>query len=195
MTLSVRPRGALRLRVLLIAAFTLAMAPTVSAAPIVRDHYRGVDTGTFDDCGFTIAFETTFAGVFMLKEGRRGDPMPYLFDNYNVTEILTNVATGASMTITHNGLYKDLHITPVDGTIYQVVANETGQPFVVRDSAGNVVLRDRGLLRVTFQVDTLGDADLDNDTFVEGSFALLRDAGAHPAFYIDFCQIATDVIG
>lgn len=188
-----RPARALCSLVLLIVAFTFA--PSTSAAPLVREHYSGVDTGTFDDCGFTIAFETTFEGVFMLKEGRRGDPTPYLFDNYNVTEVLTNVETGAWMTITHNGLYKDLQITHLEATTYQFVAMEAGQPFVVRDSEGNVVLRDRGLLQVTFQVDTLGDSDLENDVFIDGSFELLRDAGAHPGFYIDFCDIANDVIG
>lgn len=178
---------------LLALAFTLA--PGASAAPLVREHYSGVETGTFDDCGFTIAFETTFQGVFMLKDGRRGDPTPYYFDNYNVTEVLTNVATGEWLTITHNGLYKDLRVTQVEGTVYSFVANESGQPFVVRDSAGNVVLRDRGLLRTTFQVDTLGDTDLDNDVFIEDSFELLRDAGSHPGFFIDFCEIMVDVIG
>lgn len=178
---------------LLALAFTLA--PGASAAPLVREHYSGVDTGTFDDCGFTIAFEVTFQGLFMLKQGRAGDPTPYLFDNYDVTEVLTNVATGDWMTITHNGLYKDLQITHVDGTVYSFVGVESGQPFVVRDSAGNVVLRDRGLLRLTFQVDTMGDADLENDIFIEDSFELLRDSGSHPAFYIEFCDIVTDVIG
>ena len=37
-----------------------------------------------------------------------------------------------------------------------------------------------------------GDSDLDNDVFIEGSFALLKDAGRHPGFYIDFCEIASD---
>ena len=83
----------------------------------------------------------------------------------------------------------------MEGTVYSFVANESGQPFVVRDSAGNVVLRDRGLLRTTFQVDTLGDTDLDNDVFIEDSFELLRDAGSHPGFFIDFCEIMVDVIG
>jgi hypothetical protein len=48
---------------------------------------------------------------------------------------------------------------------------------------------------VTFVVDTKGDADLDNDEFIEDSFALIRDAGSHPGFYIDFCEMAADVIG
>jgi hypothetical protein len=68
---------------------------------------------------------------------------------------------------------------------------EAGQPFVARDSDGNVLLRDRGVLFTTFQVDTKGDSDLENDEFIEGSWSLLKDAGSHPGFYIDFCTEAT----
>jgi hypothetical protein len=42
-------------------------------------------------------------------------------------------------------------------------------------------VRDRGVLFTTFVVDTLGDSDLDNDVFIDGSFSLLKDAGSHPA--------------
>ena len=66
---------------------------------------------------------------------------------------------------------------------------EAGQPFVVRDEAGNVLIRDRGVLKTTFQVDTHGDTDLDNDEFVEDSFSVLADNGRHPGFYLDFCQV------
>jgi hypothetical protein len=68
---------------------------------------------------------------------------------------------------------------------------EAGQPFVARDQAGNILFRDRGVLKTTFQVDTKGDTDLDNDVFIEGSWALLTDHRRHPAFYIDFCDEMT----
>lgn len=51
---------------------------------------------------------------------------------------------------------------------------------------------DRGVLKVTFQVDTKGDTDLGNDEFIEDSWFLLADNGRHPAFYIDFCAEMTD---
>jgi hypothetical protein len=72
---------------------------------------------------------------------------------------------------------------------------ENGRPFEVRDSEGNLIIKDRGHLRTRFVVDTLGDTDLDNDVFIEGSFELLAENGAHPGFFIDFCDIATDLIG
>ena len=48
------------------------------------------------------------------------------------------------------------------------------------------------MLRSTFQVDTLGDTDLENDVFIEDSFVLLADNGRHPGFYIDFCEVVED---
>lgn len=169
----------------IVGLLALAIAAPAQAAPLVREHYSGTDSFDFDDCGFVIHGDVTFQGVFMLKKPRADGAPPYLFDNYEVHETLT--ANGRTLTIDHQGLYKDVRITHVEGTVYQFVAIEVGRPFVARDGDGNILFHDRGLLKATFQVDTLGDTDLDNDVFIEGSWELLMDAGSHPAFYIDFC--------
>ena len=176
--------------VTLVALLMLAVAAPVQARPIEREHYSGTDSFDFDDCGFVIHDEVTFEGVFMLKAPRSSGAPPYLFDNYESHEVLS--ANGRWLTIDHQGIYKDLRITHVSGTIYQFVAQEAGQPFVIRDSDGNVLIHDRGLLRTTFQVDTLGDTDLDNDIFIEDSWELLADHGRHPGFSFDFCAFMTD---
>ena len=176
-------------------ALAVAVPPTASAAPLVREHYSGTDTFSFDDCGFWVDGSVVFDGVFVLKQGRAGDPTPYFFDNYHATETLTNRATGDWLTIEHQGLYKDLKIELGEGTIYAFTAIEVGRPFVVTDSDGNVVILDRGLLKTRFLVDTLGDDNLDNDIFIDDSWSLLKDAGSHPGFYIDFCEVLTDTIG
>lgn len=172
----------------IVALLVLAAAAPAQAAPLQREHYSGTDSFNFDDCGFVIHDEVAFEGVFMLKAPRIAGAPPRYFDNYHSIETLT--ANGRTATIEHQGLYKDLRITHVTGTIYQFVAMESGQPFTVRDSEGNVLLRDRGVLFTTFQVDTKGDADLGNDEFIDGSWSLLKDAGSHPGFYIDFCAEA-----
>jgi len=176
--------------VLLLVAMGLALPTPAQAAPLEREHYSGSDSFDFDDCGFTIHNEVTFEGTFMLTAPRADGAPPYLFDNYEAHQTLT--ANGRTLTIDHQGLYKDLHITLVEGTVYQFVSMEAGQPFVMRDGDGNVLFRDRGVLKSTFQVDTQGDTDLDNDEFVEGSFSLLADNGRHPGFYIDFCEVVED---
>lgn len=177
-----------------ILAAAAALAPATSAAPLEREHYSFTDSFTIDDCGFVVRVDLVGHGLFMLQQGRAGDPTPYLFDNYDVLETLTNVETGAWVTISHNGLYKDLRITNVEGTVYDFVSIEAGQPFVVRDSEGNVVMRDRGNLVRSFTIDTKGDSDLDNDEFIEGSFSWV-DHGRHPGFTLDFCTSLSDLIG
>ena len=177
-----------------ILAAAAALAPAASAAPIESQHYSFTESFTIDDCGFLVRDDVVGHGLFMLKEGRAGDPTPYLFDNYDFINTWTNVATGASITVSSNGLYKDLKVTNVEGTVYDFVSIETGQPFVVRDSDGNVLIRDRGNLVRSFTIDTKGDRDLDNDEFVEGSFSWL-DHGRHPGFTIDFCAMLNDLIG
>ena len=162
-----------------------ALAPATSAAPLVREHYSGTDSWEDDGCGFTIHGEATFEGVFMLKQPRTDGAPPYLFDNYSV--IVTLTANGRTVTITNQALYKDLRITHVDGTVYQFVSIESGQPFVGVGDDGTVLFHDRGLLKTGFVVDTLGDTDLDNDVFIDGSFEVLLDAGRHPVFHADIC--------
>ena len=176
--------------ILLLVAVGLVLPPPAHAAPLVREHYSGTDSFDFDDCGFVIHNEVSFAGVFMLKAPRAEGAPPRYFDNYEVHEVLS--ANGRTLTLDHQGLFKDLHVTLVEGTVYQYVGMEAGQPFVMRDEDGQVILRDRGVLKTTFQFDTQGDTDPDNDVFVEGSFSVLADNGRHPGFYIDSCQVLED---
>ena len=133
--------------VTLVGLLMLAVAAPVQARPIEREHYSGTDSFDFDDCGFVIHDEVTFEGVFMLKAPRSSGAPPYLFDNYESHEVLS--ANGRSLTIDHQGIYKDLRITHVSGTIYQFVAQEAGQPFVIRDSDGNVLIHDREIGRAS----------------------------------------------
>lgn len=165
------------------------------AAPLEKEHYQDSFTREFDCDGITLREDVSVEGLFMLKQGRAGDPTPYLSDNYQYSKRVTaDPDTGRWFTVEGNGLYKDRKITLVEGTTYQFDAMEAGQPFVVRDMNGEVVLRDRGLLHTRFQVDTKGDADLSNDEFVPGSWELVADRGSHPGFYIDYCQMAKDLL-
>lgn len=172
-------------------AFTMALP--AQSAPLERERYSGTDSFNFDDCGPLVHNKVSFSGVFMLKAPTKPGAPPRYFDNYKVHEVLT--ANGRTMTVDHNGLYKDLRATLISGTTYRFVAQESGQPFVARDDTGAVLFRDRGVLKTTFVVDTKGDNDLSNDVFVDGSFELLADHGRHPAFYVDFCEVIADYFG
>jgi hypothetical protein len=178
-----------------LAALVLSMAGPAGAAPLEREHYSGTDHFTDSGCGFEVTVDVTFEGVFMLKAPKNPGEPPRYFDNYETHETLTAEGSTRVLTIDHQGLYKDLQISLVEGTVYQFVSIEAGQPFVVRGDDGQVLMRDRGLLKTTFQVDTKGDTDLSNDEFIDGTFSVLADRGAHPGFYLDdegFCSMLED---
>ena len=172
----------------------VALASPVAAKPLQSEHYsfREEDTFTNTECGapITIDYVVEGSGVFKLKQGRAGDPTPYFFDNYKSVETYTNVANGKTATLVHQGLFKDLRIEHVEGTIYQFTAIETGRPVVVIGPDGKKLLFDRGRIRYTFLVDTKGDADLSNDEFL-GDVVDPDVAGPHPIFFevADFCDL------
>jgi hypothetical protein len=171
---------------------TIAVTRTANAA-----HYSYIDRFSYSDCGFTVNVVHENSGTFHLRPGRQGDTTPYYFDNYEWHTVQTNPANGKWFREDGQGLYRDLHITKVEGTVYTFVSQETGRPYTLTDMNGNRVFADRGRLLTTFQVDTKGDADLSNDEFIEGSFQLLDDNGAHPFWHFDgdFCEIVQNLLG
>jgi hypothetical protein len=178
---------------LIAAAVSVVAIPSLAAAkPLEREHYSGMFTDTFTDteCGdpITIDYTNTYSGVFMLKEGRHGDPTPYFFDNYSGVETLTNVANDKTLTLIHQGIWKDQRIEHVAGTTYRFTALEAGRPVVAIGPDGNKVVFDRGRIFHTFLVDTLGDADLSNDIWLDDVGAEV--AGPHPIFFeeVAFCD-------
>jgi hypothetical protein len=166
---------------------------TAGAEPLERERYSFQDSDTFTDteCGepITIDYAAEFSGLFMLKQGRAGDPTPYFFDNYSGVETFTNVANGKTFTLVHQGLFKDQRIELVEGTVYRITAIETGRPVTGIAPDGTKINLDRGRIRYTFLVDTQGDADLSNDVFLSEEEPDL--AGPHPVFTgdADFCEL------
>lgn len=92
-------------------------------------------------------------------------------------ETFTNTANGKYLTILHDAVFQDLKAAHVEGSIFEFVSHEVGQPYVVRDMDGNVVLRDRGALTFSYLVDTLGD-DVPGGVWV--SEPEVRVSGPHP---------------
>jgi predicted esterase len=111
----------------------------------------------------------------------------YLFsDNYTVTETWT-AADGRFFTLSANGLNKDVKAKPVGGSVYQFTTNQVGQPFVITNSSGVVVSRDRGNLSFTYTV------DIASNSFVD--FLGLKVAGPHPMFGQDLCLAVRPLTG
>lgn len=159
-------------------------------------HYSWVDRFAYDDCGFLVKGSGFGSGTFRLLD-RPGNPTPYYFDNYEWHFVTTNPANGKWFREDGQGLYRDLRIANVEGTIYSFQAQETGRPYTITDMNGRKIYFDRGRLLTTFQVDTKGDADLSNDEFIEDSWALLAENGDHPYFFFDgdWCALVQQLIG
>jgi hypothetical protein len=167
----------------LMAGAVLVLLVSSSALPadavvLHRERYGGTFSGNEVECGRPVHVEGTNSGVLMLKS-TGGNRPPTTFDNYNIHEVLTD-AGGDGYIIDQTGLYHEMRVRHVRGNIYRYTAHNVGQVFTIRTLGGKAVYRNRGLLEITFLMDTLGDSDYHNDVFIEDSLRLVRDAGQHP---------------
>ncbi len=172
----------------------VAIAASPAAGTVIgQQHYSGTDSFSFDDCGFTIEVESAFEGHALLRADKGGEAF-LLKDRFSYRDVLTNAETGGWFVIRGHGLFHEIKATLVGGTIYEFVAVEAGQPFVIEDSAGNVVVRDRGVIRHTALFDTLGDG-MPGGIFLEETHTSVH--GPHPGFAEDFpfCEIAAELTG
>ena len=193
-------RGSRRLAklgaVIVLGLITLSAVPADATMYLKVEPYAGTDIQDFSACGLDIHDVFAFSGKFSIRAGK-GDLATAFFghDNYSYVETLTNVANDKFFTISGNGLNQDVQATHVDGSIFQFVTHNVGQPFVVRNMSGAVVLRDRGSLSFTYLFDTGGD-NVPGGTFLAD--VSLRVSGPHPGFFLDdagFCALAVRLIG
>jgi hypothetical protein len=190
----VRRRGAIVGLSAVAATAMLAFWVGPAAGTIVeRGHYSGTDSDSFDDCGFTIDVASTFSGQFSIRADKGGEAF-YVRDTFKFEDVLTNAETGQWFVIRGNVNFHEIKATQVSGSIYEFVAVEAGQPFVIEDSDGNVVVRDRGSIRHTALFDTLGDG-VPSAEFIEETHTVVN--GPHPGFEDDFpfCEIAAELTG
>lgn len=167
-------------------ALPLAAGP-VGATVILREHYSNDYAFSFDDCGYWIDVSGHNAGIAELRVGT-GDLTTafFLHDNYSFLETWTRRDTGGFFTLSGNGLFQETKATPVEGTIFAFTSINAGQPFIVRDSHGNVIARDRGVIRQVIEFDTLGD-DVPGGAFItDVSFSV---SGPHPGLDLDLCSV------
>jgi hypothetical protein len=182
-------RGAL-VGSLVMALFALGAGPA-GGTVVDRGHYEGTETSSFADCGTTFDDVFSFSGQFRMKATK--DPEAFLLrDTFQFRDVITNRATGKWFVVRGNVNFHEIGYRHVSGTIYEFTANESGQPFVIEDSSGRVVVRDRGNIRHTALFDTLGDAE-PGAVFIEETQTVVR--GPHPAFDDPdlFCDVALDL--
>jgi hypothetical protein len=176
-----------------VAAMTVLSLEPVGATVVERGHYADTFAFSYDDCGPSVDVEGEFSGVYRIREGKHQSATAFfLMDNFSYREVHTNVDTGESFLLRGNGVFNETKATSTEGNIFEFVSVEAGQPFVVEDSDGDVVIRDRGAIRRRILFDTEGD-DVPGGIFIQ--FVSAEVHGPHPGFFIDFCDIVNDLIG
>lgn len=181
-----------------LAAVAVAVAAAVPAESAVRDRFQTRDepySFTTDECGFPIAVEGSFSSMGVIREGTGEDDGAFpVINRFGLSETHTNVETGEWFTITAKATFVEISATRVDGPIFEFEFVEAGQPFVVRDSDGNLVARNRGSVHASYLFDTGGDDEPGGEE-VPGSLEVIRIAGPHPSFKTEYCEIASGLIG
>lgn len=171
----------------------VAVAAATPAGATVYERLQTIDEPYSDSytCSSTFQIVGVFNGRLIVKQGTgpATEAFPVL-DNYSFNETHTNTATGRSFTVKGNGIFHEVKARQVDGNVFEFRAIETGQPFVVEDATGKVVLRDRGAVDIRFLFDTLGDGMPGGNYFDESFVASPR--GPRPSWDpdFDFCALA-----
>ena len=196
-----RTRTRTRTRIGAAAAVALASAATGWASPagaevIEREHFDFSYSEKIELCGLMLQLDGRTWGSLSLRAGK-GDQDTYFFGHLTerVADTFTNPATGRFFTFTGRRLLQDVEATRVEGSIFQVTEIDAGQPLLVRDMDGDVVLRDRGVIRRTYLFDSGGDAVPGGD-FIEE--LAVRVAGPHPDFFLEDearCDLIHELVG
>jgi hypothetical protein len=179
-----------------LALAVLAWALPAHAEVILHEKFADSFSDDFELCGIPVHSEFEFSGVTHLRVGKGDlDSAFFLLLRIRTTETITNPANGEFLVIEGNNLLHDTKATPVGGSVFRFTSVEAGQPFVLRDMTGTVVLRDRGVIRTTILFDTRGDDTPGGVTLEELDVSV---AGPHPGFFTDddaFCALVQDLIG
>jgi hypothetical protein len=177
-------RGTRRLLGLLLAAAVAALAvvPAAQAQGAIFERFRFVDEPySFEEeiCGIEVQIEGTASGHGRVRTGTGKVATAFFaLTNFAFSETWT-AANGSFVTVTGNAVFNEVKAVPLGGNVFRFTAIEAGQPFRLYDSQGNLLLRDRGVIRNSLVFDTLGDAT-PGGVVVEELEPSVR--GPHPGF-------------
>jgi hypothetical protein len=189
------PRPVARAALLVVVAMALLALGAIPAGATIFEKGRFSEpySFTYDDCGFEVEVEGLEQGRYRIRQGTGKTASFFFFQaTFSYREVHTNTETGEWFVVRGRAVINEVKARRVEGSIFKAVVIEAGQPFVVENSAGEVVLRDRGVIRDTFLFDTQGD-DVPGGVEVEFLGAEVR--GPHPSFDTDPCEVVRELIG
>jgi hypothetical protein len=159
----------------------ILVAPPASAAkPIVQNHYDDVISMNFPNEDFPdelfcdlpqfdidnpVHLEGFTSGLFKIQF-RGSSEYPFFQDVGNFDVTYTNPYTGKTFRVVGRYLDKDLHVVDNgDGTLTITSISTVSQRVYGPD--GELLFEDRGLIRDSFLVDSMGTIDPDDDEVID----------------------------
>jgi hypothetical protein len=181
-----------RLTIAVAAALTSLAAAAAPAAVVEKGRLVDEPYGFSYDCGFPVEVAGVASGNFRLREGAGDDATAFFaLDRISFREIHTNPQTGEWFSLSGHFANNEVSATRVEGSLFEFRIIKAGQVAVIRDSDGDLVSRDRGVMRRTILFDTGGDQELGGELV---DLVELRLAGPHPTFD-RLCDVASELIG
>jgi hypothetical protein len=171
-----------RLLGLLCAAVVSGLAVVPAANATMFEQFRFVDDPyAFDEtiCGIDVHIEGTATGAGSSRTGK-GKLASAFFShvNFAYTETWT-AANDRFVTVTGKANNNEVKAVPLGDNVFRFTDTQAGQPFRLYDSEGNLLLRDRGVIRSTFDFDTLGDDEPGGELVQDVELSV---RGPHPGF-------------
>lgn len=162
--------------VLTAAGLAVALAAPVAAAPLERGTFRDEFSFTDPDfcgAGLEVRFDGVAEGRFLVN--RRGrDGLVYFMEHVHVTETVTNLANGRSVSDESRTVQKDLHVVDNgDGTL-TILILATGN-FILYGPDGKGIAHGSGQVRFELLVDHGGTPGDPSDD-VELEFKLVKES-------------------
>lgn len=181
-----------------LATFALATAGLmVTAAPAQAVEDSGTFSGTeyYTECDGDYVVRTEFSGAYLI---RNADPSTdgqfFPFSQVlHFTDTIVNPETGEYITVTGNLYIKEVQPHYLGNGIVAYVGREIGT-VTFRDSSGQVILRDIGIVRIGYVFDTANDSTPGGTILFD---TLLSVQGPHPTYAedFDFCAFLDSEIG
>jgi hypothetical protein len=180
-------------RTLAVAIAITGLATAAAPASVVeRGHFQDDPYGFSYDCGFPVEVTGVGTGHFRLREGTGDDATAFFsLDRLSYREIHTNPETGEWFSRSGHFTNNEIGARRVEGSLFEFQIIKAGPVAVIEDSDGNLVSKDRGVMRQTILFDTGGDQE-PGGTFVD--LVDLRLAGPHAGFG-RLCDVAAELIG
>jgi hypothetical protein len=171
-----------RLLGVLCAAVVSGLAVVPAANATMFEQFRFVDDPyAFDEtiCGIDLHIEGTATGAASSRTGK-GTLTSAFFTHVNFAYSETWTAPGGQFVIvTGKSNNNEVKAVPLGDNVFRFTDTQAGQPFRLHDPEGNLLLSDRGLLRFTFDFDTLGDDEPGGELVQDVELSV---RGPHPGF-------------